>query len=155
MRAVLSLGSNLGDRLASLRLGVELVGAGQVSSVYETSPVDVDASQPDYLNCVAIVDVTDADEALARAHRAEDTVGRLRTAHRSSRRLDVDVVSVDAIVSDDPRLTLPHPRAYERAFVLVPWHEVDPDAIVPGRGPVWRLLRRLDTSGVHRIGALR
>ena len=155
MLAVLSLGSNLGDRFAYLRIGAQLVGARRVSSVYETAPVDVRDEQPDYLNCVAFVDVDDAEHALRIAHLAEETVGRLRSSARTPRRLDVDVIAVDAIVSADPRLTLPHPRAHQRAFVLVPWHELDPDAVVSGRGPAWQLLRDVDTSGVRRVGALR
>jgi 2-amino-4-hydroxy-6-hydroxymethyldihydropteridine diphosphokinase len=71
---------------------------------------------------------------------AEDTRGRLRGVRWGPRTLDVDVIDVDGQVRDDPRLTLPHPRAFEREFVLRPWLELDPDAVVVGRGPVWQLL---------------
>ena len=153
MTAVLSFGSNLGDRLGHLRAGVELVRqvlpVTAVSAVYETEPVGVSGQQP-YLNCVALVDCDDAQAALVAAQRAEELRGRIRTTRWGPRTLDVDVVTVDSLVSDDPRLTLPHPRAAERAFVLVPWLEIDPVAELPGRGQVRALLDGVDTSGVRR-----
>jgi 2-amino-4-hydroxy-6-hydroxymethyldihydropteridine diphosphokinase len=153
---VLSLGSNLGDRLAHLRAGVELVRqvvpVTVVSSVYETDPVGVTGQQP-YLNCVALVECDDPDALLAAAQRAEELRGRVRSSRWGPRTLDVDVVAVDALVRDDPRLTLPHPRAAERAFVLVPWAEVDPVAELPGHGAVRALLSRADASGVRRWSA--
>jgi 2-amino-4-hydroxy-6-hydroxymethyldihydropteridine diphosphokinase len=86
----------------------------------------------------------DADLALAAAHAAEEARGRVRSTRWGPRSLDVDVIDVDGQVRDDPRLTLPHPQAHERAFVLRPWLDVDPDAVVVGRGPVWLLLTRID-----------
>src|SRR5206468_10591612 len=112
------------------------------SPLYETTPVGV-TDQPSYLNCVIAVDTSDADVALAAAHAAESTRGRLRSVRWGPRTLDVDVIDVDGQLRDDPRLTLPHPRAHEREFVLRPWHDLDPDADVPGHGPVWLLLRRV------------
>jgi 2-amino-4-hydroxy-6-hydroxymethyldihydropteridine diphosphokinase len=151
--AVLSLGSNLGDRPAHLRAGVELIGqvlaVTAVSAFYETDPVGVSGQQP-YLNCVVIVAGDDPDAVLAAAQRAEELRGRIRSSRWGPRTLDVDVVSVDAVISDDPRLTLPHPRAAERAFVLVPWLALDPVATLPGRGGVRELVARIDTSGVRR-----
>jgi 2-amino-4-hydroxy-6-hydroxymethyldihydropteridine diphosphokinase len=151
--AVLSLGSNLGDRLAHLRAGVELlrqvIPVTTVSAVYETDPVGVHGQTP-YLNCIAVVDSDDPEVVLAAAQRAELLRGRIRSTRWGPRTLDVDVVTVDDVVRDDPRLTLPHPRAHERAFVLVPWSEVDVTAQLPGRGPVRRLLAAVDTSGVRR-----
>ena len=153
MTGVLSLGSNLGDRLAHLRAGIELVRqvvpVTAVSSVYETDPVGVDGQQP-YLNCVAVVECDDAYALLGAAQRAEELRGRVRSSRWGPRTLDVDVIAVDSLVSDDPRLTLPHPRAAERAFVLVPWAEVDPVAELPGHGAVRALLARVDASGVRR-----
>jgi 2-amino-4-hydroxy-6-hydroxymethyldihydropteridine diphosphokinase len=141
--AVLSLGSNLGDRRAHLRAGIDVIASRvpvlAVSSTYETAPVG-GIEQPDFLNCVVFVDTSDPEEALAAAHLAEDTRGRLRGVRWGPRTLDVDVIDVDGQVRDDPRLTLPHPRAFEREFVLRPWLELDPDAVVVGRGPVWQLL---------------
>lgn len=146
MVAVLSLGSNLGDRSAHLRAGLEviasLVPVLAVSPIYETDPVG-GVDQPAYLNCVALVDTSDPERAFAAAHLAEQTRGRLRSVRWGPRTLDVDVIDVDGQVRDDPRLTLPHPRTHEREFVLRPWHDLDPDATVPGYGPVWMLLRRV------------
>jgi 2-amino-4-hydroxy-6-hydroxymethyldihydropteridine diphosphokinase len=151
--ALLSLGSNVGDRLAHLRAGVELLcqvlPVTAVSPVYETAPVGV-SDQRAYLNCVAVVASDDPEAVLRAAQRAEDLRGRIRTSRWGPRTLDVDVVAVDAVVRDDPRLTLPHPRAAERAFVLVPWLEVDPVAELANHGPVRALVERLDVSGVRR-----
>lgn len=153
MTSVLSLGSNLGDRLGHLRAGVELVAqvvpVVGVSPVYETDPVGVDGQAP-YLNCVAVVGSDEPDVVFLAAQRAEELRGRIRSARWGPRTLDVDVVSVDAVVSDDPRLTLPHPRAHERAFVLVPWSELDSAAYLAGHGSVRALLAKMDTSGVRR-----
>lgn len=148
MVAVLSLGSNLGDRSAHLRAGLEVIGAQlallAVSPTYETDPVGR-VEQPAYLNCVALVDTDDPERALAAAHLAEQARGRLRSLRWGPRTLDVDVIDVDGQVRDDPRLTLPHPRAHDREFVLRPWHDLDPDAQVAGRGPVWLLLRQVSS----------
>jgi 2-amino-4-hydroxy-6-hydroxymethyldihydropteridine diphosphokinase len=144
--AVLSLGSNLGDREAHLRAGVEVIrsilGVLAVSSTYETAPVG-GVDQGAFLNCVLLADTSDPEEALDVAHLAETTRGRLRSRRWGPRTLDVDVIDVDGQVRDDPRLTLPHPRAFEREFVLRPWLELDPDALVVGRGPVWKLLAKV------------
>jgi 2-amino-4-hydroxy-6-hydroxymethyldihydropteridine diphosphokinase len=151
--AVLSLGSNIGDRLGHLRAGIELVAqmlpVTAVSSIFETDPVGVDGQAP-YLNCIVLVSCDDPEAVLAAAQRAEDLRGRIRSTRWGPRALDVDVITVGASVSDDPRLTLPHPRAHERAFVLVPWSELDRAAELPGRGLVRSLLARLDTSSVRR-----
>ena len=153
MTSVLSLGSNRGDRIAHLRAGVDLLSQVlpvlATSPVYETEPVGVTGQSP-YLNCVVVAGSDDPELALAAAQRAEELRGRLRASRWGPRTLDVDVVTVDAVVSADPRLTLPHPRAHERAFVLVPWCDVDPAAELPGRGAVRALLRRMDVGDVRR-----
>jgi 2-amino-4-hydroxy-6-hydroxymethyldihydropteridine diphosphokinase len=152
-RAVLSLGSNLGDRLAHLRDGLATLATGvtvdAVSPVYETAPVG-GPEQPEYLNAVVLV-TTDLPpyELLALAHRAEAAAGRERAERWGPRTLDVDVVAYDDLVSDDPGLTLPHPRAHERAFVLRPWLDVDPGATLPGQGRVSRFFDTLN-DGVRR-----
>lgn len=129
--AVLSVGSNVGDRLAYLRSAVDRMCpyVGAVSPVYETPPWGP-VSQPDYLNAVILVSDESADPLmwLDRAHAAEDAAGRVRDQRWGPRTLDVDVIAVDDIELNDPDLTLPHPRAAERAFVLVPWLAVDPEA---------------------------
>lgn len=151
---MVSLGSNLGDRLARLRRGLEVIAqhcaVTGVSSVYETAAVGV-TDQPAFLNVVAVLDTDDPEVAFAAAQDAEASQGRLRSRRWGPRSLDVDVISVDARVSPDPRLTLPHPRAHERAFVLVPWLELDPVAGLPQRGSVRQLLRGLGDQDVRRV----
>jgi 2-amino-4-hydroxy-6-hydroxymethyldihydropteridine diphosphokinase len=156
-RAVLSLGSNLGDRLGTLQGCVQAIGqlpdtdVLAISPVYQTAPVGGPA-QPDYLNAVLIaVTGLPPQDLLAAAHRIEADFGRVRAERFGPRTLDIDIVSYDARVSRDPELTLPHPRAHERAFVLVPWHDIDRAAELPGRGPVSALLAGLDRGGVRQV----
>lgn len=156
-RAVLSLGSNLGDRLGHLRLAVagfaDVLVA--VSPVYETAPWGV-TDQGDFLNAVLIVS-GDVDEWgwLRRGRALEQAAGRVRERRWGPRTLDVDVVTVDGVRSSDPELLLPHPGAHDRASVLVPWLDVEPDAVVPGHGPARDLLAGLDLGGVTRRDDLR
>jgi 2-amino-4-hydroxy-6-hydroxymethyldihydropteridine diphosphokinase len=152
---VLALGSNLGDRLASLQGGVDVLCATpglfdvEVSPVYETAPVGGPA-QPDYLNAVLVATTTlSARAVLDRSQEAESALGRVRGQRWGPRTLDVDVIVYGGEVSDDPELTLPHPRAHERAFVLAPWHDVDPGAVIPGRGRVADLLAVVGSAGVR------
>ena len=153
MKAVLSLGSNLGDRAAHLNAAIDLlrmhVEVLAVSPFYETDPVGVDDA-PAFLNVVVLVRSSDPWRLLDVAHRVENTRGRLRSRRWGPRTLDVDVVAVDACRIEAPMLTLPHPRAHERAFVLVPWLDIDADAELPGRGRVSDLVRAMPTDGVRR-----
>jgi 2-amino-4-hydroxy-6-hydroxymethyldihydropteridine diphosphokinase len=158
---VLALGSNLGDRLASLQRGVDVLCAApglfgvEVSPVYETAPVG-GPDQPDYLNAVLVATTTlSARAVLSRSQEAESALGRVRAQRWGPRTLDVDVIVYGAEVSDDPELTLPHPRAHERAFVLAPWHDVDPGAVIPGRGPVADLLAVAGSAGVRLCPGMR
>jgi 2-amino-4-hydroxy-6-hydroxymethyldihydropteridine diphosphokinase len=137
---VLSLGANLGDRLAALQRGLDLLAAyvtfTAVSPVYETAPVG-GVEQPDFLNAVALGTTSLDPRALVEAgQRVERTVGRVPGERWGPRALDIDVVTYDDVVSDDPVVTLPHPRAHERAFVLRPWLDVEPGAALPGHGAV-------------------
>ncbi|MGH3273048.1 MAG: 2-amino-4-hydroxy-6-hydroxymethyldihydropteridine diphosphokinase [Streptosporangiaceae bacterium] len=154
---VVSLGSNLGDRLAHLRRGVSLLcadgdlGRVAVSGVYETAPVGGPA-QDDYLNAVLLaVTSMPALEVLRRAQAAEAALRRIRAERWGPRTLDVDVIACGDEISADPVLTLPHPRAHERAFVLVPWLEIAPGAILPGYGRVADLVRAVGIAGVSRL----
>ena len=99
--------------------------------MYETKPWGL-AGQPDFLNAVVIADDPAAGPSdwLARAHEFEAAAERVREVRWGPRTLDVDIIDVDGLSSDDPVLTLPHPRAGERAFVLVPWAEIDPDPAI-------------------------
>jgi 2-amino-4-hydroxy-6-hydroxymethyldihydropteridine diphosphokinase len=144
--AVLSVGSNLGDRLAHLRLAVRVLQPRAVSGVWETAPVG-GPEQDDYLNAVLLCDL-DATRAWDAAQTAEQAAGRRREVRWGPRTLDVDVVLADPPVPDG--LVVPHPRAHERAFVLAPWLEVDPAASLPGAGPVRALLAALGDAGVRR-----
>ncbi|MBB3050191.1 2-amino-4-hydroxy-6-hydroxymethyldihydropteridine diphosphokinase [Prauserella isguenensis] len=155
-RAVLSLGSNLGDRSAYLRRAVDGMRDAlvAVSSVYETAPWGV-TDQPDFLNAVCIVDDPVRDHwAWLRAGQAlEREAERVREQRWGPRTLDVDVVAVDDVRSTDPELLLPHPGTPERATVLIPWLEIDPDADVPGVGRADALLAALpaaDRDGVRK-----
>ncbi len=154
-RAVLSVGANLGDRAGTLTECVKAIAripdtdVLAVSPVYETAPVGGPA-QPDYLNAVLVVGTGLRPRDLLEAvHAVEADFGRVRGERFGPRTLDIDIVSYCGEASSDPALTLPHPRAHERAFVLVPWHDVDPAAELPGRGPVRRLLAGLDRTGIR------
>jgi 2-amino-4-hydroxy-6-hydroxymethyldihydropteridine diphosphokinase len=115
-----------------------------VSPVYETDPVGGPAEQDSFLNVVAELRTERSPhELLGVCHRLETAAERVRLERWGPRTLDVDVLDVDGTTSDDPELTLPHPRAAERAFVLVPWLDVDPEARIAGRGRVADLLAAL------------
>ncbi|GGS93686.1 2-amino-4-hydroxy-6-hydroxymethyldihydropteridine diphosphokinase [Streptomyces violaceus] len=154
--AVVALGSNLGNRLETLQGAVDALEdtpglrIKAVSPVYETEPWGVEpGSQPAYFNAVVVLKTTlPPSSLLERAHAVEEAFHRVRDEHWGPRTLDVDIVSYADVVSDDPQLTLPHPRAHERAFVLAPWHDLDPEAQLPGRGPVAGLLDAVTRDGV-------
>ena len=150
---MLSLGSNLGDRLAMLQGGLDaLAAAGRVvavSPVYETDPVG-GPEQADFLNAVVVVETDrDAHSLLAVAHAAEARHTRVRDQRWGPRTLDVDLVAFGDEVIEDAELVVPHPRAAQRAFVLVPWSAVDSDAALPDGRRVADLLAGLDVAGVR------
>ena len=155
-RAVISLGSNLGNRLETLQGAVDAledtpgVRIKAVSPVYETEPWGVEpGTQPSYFNAIVVLKTTlPPSSLLERAHAVEEAFHRVRDERWGARTLDVDIVAYADVVSDDPHLTLPHPRAHERAFVLAPWHDVEPQAQLPGRGPVADLLAGVTREGV-------
>lgn len=153
-RAVLSLGSNLGDRLGYLRLAVRGFGDAvrAMSPVYETAPWGV-VDQGDFLNAVLIVDDPAVDEWgwLRRGQQLEQDAHRERIQHWGPRTLDVDVVTVDGVASTDPELLLPHPGTPKRASVLVPWLDIEPDAELPGHGRIATLLAALDPADLAGI----
>jgi 2-amino-4-hydroxy-6-hydroxymethyldihydropteridine diphosphokinase len=157
---VLSLGSNMGNRLANLQLGLDVLGCDgldllAVSSVYETDPIG-GVDQADYLNAVLLAASSlPARDVLARCTAAEAAADRVRTQRWGPRTLDVDIVAYGDQVSADPVLTLPHPRAHERAFVIVPWLELDPQSVLPGWGPVAGLLAVTPATGVRKCPDLR
>jgi 2-amino-4-hydroxy-6-hydroxymethyldihydropteridine diphosphokinase len=144
--AVLSLGSNLGDRMAALQEAVDILEPAAVSPVFESVPVG-GPPQPSYLNAVVVCRL-DAIAAWERAQRAESALGRERVVRWGPRTLDVDVIVATGAPPEG--IVLPHPRAHERAFVLAPWLAVDPDAVLPGHGRVADLLAVVGTAGVDK-----
>ncbi|MDQ4094365.1 MAG: 2-amino-4-hydroxy-6-hydroxymethyldihydropteridine diphosphokinase [Actinomycetota bacterium] len=158
--AVLSIGSNVGDRLGYLRGCVALLGNAvrEVSPVYATAPWG-GVNQAEFLNAILLVDDPDADapEWLRRGQRCEAAAQRTRDVRWGPRTLDVDVIDVAQTRWDEPDLTLPHPRAHQRAFVLVPWLDVQPGAVLAGYGAVDQLVAALPASerrSVRRRGDL-
>jgi 2-amino-4-hydroxy-6-hydroxymethyldihydropteridine diphosphokinase len=159
--AVLSLGSNLGDRertirdaVADLRAepGISVLAASGLVETAAVKPRGVDEDAPAYLNAIVIVSTTlSADELLAAVNGIEQRHGRVREERWGDRTLDIDIVTVGGIRRDTERLALPHPRAAEREFVLVPWHDIDPDAELPGIGRIDAL--PLTTAVVRRYPA--
>lgn len=162
MRIALSVGSNLGDREAALRAGVDAV-AGlpevtnvRVSPTYQTDPVG-GVEQPDFLNLVVVADADATDVAalaerlLDMARQVETDLARVREVRWGPRTVDVDILAVADLRNDDPDLTVPHPRIAERAFVLVPWADIDPGFEVPGLGIVADLRDALPTDEVAGV----
>ena len=144
--AVIALGSNLGDREANLRRAIGAIDAldgvtvttasGMVES-QAVKPEGVDAAAPSYLNAVALVQSElPAERLLDELNRIETEHGRVRHERWGDRTLDLDIVAFGELTVDSARLTLPHPRAWQRAFVIVPWLQVDPDAVLPGHGRI-------------------
>jgi len=162
-RAVIALGSNLGDREATLRsAGLDIAATSALnvvaaSGLFETPALTldgVDESAPAYLNAVVIVETALAPIAmLERLNEIEDEHGRVREARWGDRTLDLDLIAYGELTLSTSRLTLPHPRAHERDFVLVPWLQADPDASLPGFGRVHDLLARMPAGGVTPIAA--
>ena len=157
-RAVLALGSNLGERMASLQGAVNAIAdtpdvwVTGVSPVYETEPVDSPADARTYLNAVVLIDTTlAASRLMDRALAIEDAFARERgDVQNAPRTLDVDLIVVGDRRNDDEFLRLPHPRAAGRAFVLQPWHDLEPEAELPELGPIAELLEKVDRSGLSR-----
>ncbi len=156
-RVVIALGSNLGDRLDNLQGGLDALFDGPglefvaVSPVFETAPVG-GPEQADYLNAVLVARTSlPAMTVLERCHGVEAAFGRTREVTWGPRTLDLDLIVCGDEVSNEPALTVPHPRAHERAFVLAPWLAADPDAEIPGQGRVADLLATVGTAGVRQL----
>ena len=152
MHAVLSIGSNMEDRRALLQTVFDEFAAETIaaSPVYATPPWGV-TDQDEFLNAILIVDVEESPlELLRRGQKLEEAAERVRVRHWGPRTLDVDIVQVDGVTSTDPELTLPHPYAHERAFVLVPWLAADPHAELNGT-PVSELVASLDSTEVAAV----
>ena len=154
-KVVFSLGSNQGDSAAILTEAVEFLSETpdliivDVSPVYQTAPVG-GPEQDDFLNLVVVAESTlEPLTLLDRAFAIEDNFGRTREVVNGPRTLDIDIIMVRKRIGESD-LELPHPRAHERAFVLVPWLDIDATGVLEGRGPIADLVKRVDTSGVAR-----
>ncbi len=150
MKAVIALGSNLGDRESYIQSALKEMATfltiERVSTLIETEPVG-GPSQGDYLNAVVLGECElEADELLKKLMEIEKNLGRVREEINGPRTIDLDIISMGDLVIQSENLSLPHPRAHLRRFVLEPWLEVDPEAQLVGRGSVRELLRSIKPS---------
>jgi 2-amino-4-hydroxy-6-hydroxymethyldihydropteridine diphosphokinase len=145
MKAVISLGANIGDTKANLDLAIGLLREATeviaVSSYSQTKPVG-GPEQPDYLNAVVIVESElPAKDLLALLNGIETAMGRTREIHWGPRVIDLDLIQYGGLLVNDEKLTLPHPRAHQRRFVLAPWFEIEPEAVLLTHGRISDLLK--------------
>ena len=154
-RAVIALGANLGDKektiskaqkeIGKLR-GVELIANSKKYRSQAVTEQGVDPSEPEYLNAVSIIHTTlSPKKLLSRLNEIENKFGRIRSARWAARTLDLDIITFGTSVVETTSLVIPHPRAQERAFVMIPWLEVDPEAVLTGAGPVKELAKGMDS----------
>jgi len=148
MKAVIALGANLGEPRSQVSSAVdairEIMKVIAVSSLYETEPFGVPDAQPNYINAVLIGDTEHKPLDLMKALLdLENELGRTRSFQNAARIIDIDIIDLGGLFMESEALTLPHPRAHERRFVLEPWLEIDPEAHLPGRGTVNELLAAL------------
>ena len=159
-RAFLSLGSNVGDRRAHLRAAVEALERGPemellaISRVYETVPVEVEDTQPDYLNCVVELECgVSAIELLRYCQGVEGALGRERKGEKAPRTIDIDVLLFGEEIIEAPPLGVPH-RGVTRAFNVKGLADLDPGLHIPGRGRVGELLAGTDLEGIEEVEEL-
>ena len=148
MKAVVALGANLGDPKEQIDVAVTLLREATevvaVSSYYVTKPVGL-LNQPDFINAVCILESDlPAADLLSLLHGIEKTLGRERHEKWGPRTLDLDLIQYGTLLSKAEELQLPHPRAHERRFVLEPWHEIEPDALLLTHGKISQLLEQLE-----------
>lgn len=147
MKGIIALGSNIGEPRENLDLAIALLREAteviKVSSYYVTKPVGYE-DQPDFVNAVCIIESElPAIELLNMLHGIEKTMGRERTIKWGPRTIDLDIIQYGSLLSNSPELTLPHPRAHERKFVLEPWLEIEPEAVLLTHGKIADLLTKL------------
>jgi 2-amino-4-hydroxy-6-hydroxymethyldihydropteridine diphosphokinase len=147
MKAVVALGANLEEPRKAIELAIELLKQAAdvtaVSSMYETEPVG-GPEQENYINAVLILESElPAADLLSLLHGIEKSMGRVRDVRWGPRVIDLDLIQYGTLLSESEELTLPHPRAHERRFVLEPWHEIEPDAILLTQGRIDQLLEQL------------
>jgi len=149
MKVVIALGANLGDPRKQISLAVDeirdYVKVKRVSQLYETAPFKVNDDQPNYINAVLMGDTElQPKELIKELLKIEAKLGRQRAFPKAARTIDLDIIDYEGFFLESDELTLPHPRAFERKFVLEPWLEIDPGAELPGYGPVSELLAALN-----------
>jgi 2-amino-4-hydroxy-6-hydroxymethyldihydropteridine diphosphokinase len=147
MKAVVALGANIGNPREQMDLAVamlrEATEVTALSSYYSTKPVG-GPEQPDYLNAVCLIESDlPALDLLSLLHGIEKSLGRERDERWGPRTIDLDLIQYGALLSSADELQLPHPRAHERRFVLEPWHEIEPDALLLTHGKISELLEQL------------
>ena len=147
MKGIIALGSNIGEPRENLDLAIALLREAteviKVSSYYMTKPVGYE-DQPDFVNAVCIIkSELPAIELLNMLHGIEKAMGRERTIKWGPRTIDLDIIQYGSLLSNSPELTLPHPRAHERKFVLEPWLEIEPEAVLLTHGKIADLLTKL------------
>jgi len=147
MKAVIALGANIGNPKEQMDLAVAMLRESTefiaLSSYYTTKPVG-GPEQPDYINAVCIIESElPALDLLSLLHGIEKSLGRERNEKWGPRTIDLDLIQYGNLLSKADELELPHPRAYERRFVLEPWHEIEPDAILLTHGKISELLAHL------------
>jgi 2-amino-4-hydroxy-6-hydroxymethyldihydropteridine diphosphokinase len=154
-RAVIALGANLGDKektiskaqkqIGKIR-GVELVANSKKYRSEALTEHGIDPNQPEYINAVSLIDTTlSPKKLLSRLNEIENKFGRVRSAKWAARTLDLDIIIFGTSIAETKSLSIPHPRAHERAFVLIPWLEIDPEAVLTGVGPVGELAKGMDS----------
>jgi len=148
MKAVIALGANLGDRQKQVSVAIDeirdIAKISAVSSLHETKPFSVPDNQPNYINAVLIAESDHKPLDLMKALlRVEEKLGRIRSFQNAARVIDIDLIDFGGLFLESEQLTLPHPRAHERRFVLEPWFEIDPGGILAGKGPIKGLLAAL------------
>ena len=147
MKAVVALGANIGNPKEQMDLAVAMLKEATivtaVSSFYTTKPVG-GPEQPDYINAVCILESDlPAIDLLSLLHGIEKSLGRERIERWGPRTIDLDLIQYGTLRSSATELELPHPRAFERRFVLEPWHEIEPDALLLTHGKISELLAQL------------
>jgi len=150
MKTVVALGANLEEPRKAIELAIELLKQSTdvtaISSMYETAPVG-GPEQDNYINAVVTLESElPAADLLALLHGIEKSMGRVRDERWGPRVIDLDLIQYGTLLSKSEELTLPHPRAHERRFVLEPWYEIEPDAILLTHGRIDQLLEQLPPS---------
>ncbi|MBM3743192.1 MAG: 2-amino-4-hydroxy-6-hydroxymethyldihydropteridine diphosphokinase [Actinobacteria bacterium] len=151
MKAIIALGANLGDPRRQISEAIDQIRdrieVKSVSKLIETEPVGVAYKQPNYINAVLIGESELRPLDLMKVlSDIENKMGRFRSFPNAARTIDIDIIDYGGLFMESAELTLPHPRAYQRLFVLAPWFEIEPDGELSGHGPICQLLANLEAK---------